>query len=292
MSSAYHPQIDGHTEVVNCCLEQYLRSFIYLQPRKWSSYLPWAKYWYNTTYHSSTGMTPFQALYGHSPPTIPHYQEGTCVVHEVDQQLVTRDALFHQLKSNFQIASNRIKQGDDSNQRDVKLQEGDMVFLKLHPYRQQSVHRRACQKLASRFYGPFPVEEKIGKVACRLKLPPGSRIHPVFHVSMLKKQIGGDRASSLKLPLFLMMEKLLQNQNKFFRHVGLSKVSLSGAICQRKMPRGKLFCSLQSLFKPCGLGSFARREHVFFFSGFDWHLSSFKKILWIFTCFVLSFLYI
>ena len=59
LSSSYHPQTDGQTEVVNRCVEQYLRCFVHQWPRKWCSYLPWAEYWYNTTYHISTGMTPF-----------------------------------------------------------------------------------------------------------------------------------------------------------------------------------------------------------------------------------------
>lgn len=59
MSSAYHPQSDGQTEVVNRCLEQYLGSFIHQWPRKWHSFLPSAELWYNTTFHSSAGMTPY-----------------------------------------------------------------------------------------------------------------------------------------------------------------------------------------------------------------------------------------
>ena len=70
LSSAYHPQTDGQTEVINRFVEQYLHSFVHQWPRRWSGYLPWAEYWYNTTYHISTGMTPFQALYGILPPPI------------------------------------------------------------------------------------------------------------------------------------------------------------------------------------------------------------------------------
>jgi transposase InsO family protein len=69
-SLAYHPQTNGQTEVINRCVEQYLRCFVHQWPTQWCSYLPWMEYWYNTTYHNSTGMTPFQALYRCLPPSI------------------------------------------------------------------------------------------------------------------------------------------------------------------------------------------------------------------------------
>lgn len=70
MSTTYHPQTDGQSEVVNRCLEQYLHSFTYHQPHKWSFFLPWVEFWYNTTYHASTSMTLFQAFYGRLPSMI------------------------------------------------------------------------------------------------------------------------------------------------------------------------------------------------------------------------------
>ena len=83
----------------------------------------------------------------------------------------------------------------------MEFQVGDLVFLKLHPYCQQTVYRKAHQKLASRFYGPYQIEENVGKVAYKLKLPKGSRIHPVFHVSLLKRQVGETKATNTLPPL-------------------------------------------------------------------------------------------
>ncbi|RVW68732.1 Transposon Tf2-2 polyprotein [Vitis vinifera] len=158
------------------------------------------EYWYNTTYHCSTGMTPFQALYGRLPPSIPHYADGLSRVNEVDQSLLTRDEVLQQLKTNLELAATRMKHVADQKRREVEFQIGDLVLLKLHPYRQHSVFKRAHQKLANRFYGPFPVEQKLGKVAYRLSLPPEAKIHPVFHVSLLKKYVGTSLPALVDLP--------------------------------------------------------------------------------------------
>lgn len=235
-SSAYHPQTDGQTEVVNRCIEQYLRCFVHHRPNQWSYLLPWAEYWYNTTYHASTGMSPFKALYGREPPPLVGYEGNSTPVQELDALLVERDLVLKELKKNLAIASNRMKQVADSKRRDVNFQSGDWVYLRLQPYRQHTIFKRTSYKLSTRYYGPFEIESRIGlgSVAYRLKLPEGTRVHPVFHVSLLKKHIGKGTPTSRTLPpirangvLRLVPERVLK-----FRTIGSGESKLREALVQ------------------------------------------------------------
>jgi hypothetical protein len=55
MSSSYHPQSDGQTERLNQCLEAYIRCTVQSCPKQWSKWLLLAKFWYNTSYHTTLG---------------------------------------------------------------------------------------------------------------------------------------------------------------------------------------------------------------------------------------------
>lgn len=67
---------------------------------------------------------------------------------------------------------------------------GDWVYLKMQFYRQLSMKSRRRFKFSPKFYGPFEILQKVGLVDCPLKLPTGTIIHNVFHVSFLKKNVG------------------------------------------------------------------------------------------------------
>nr|XP_009590087.1 uncharacterized protein LOC104087358 [Nicotiana tomentosiformis] len=158
MSTAYHPQTDGQSEALNKCVEQYLRCYVTDTLHKWVSILSWEEYWYNTAYQTSVGMSPFKALYGRDPSTIARYILGRSPSELVEAYFVDRDKILALLKLNFLKAQTRMKNLADKHHTELKFAEGDWVFVKFKPYRQNAV-------------------------------PDTDRIHYVFHVSMLKRCI-------------------------------------------------------------------------------------------------------
>lgn len=185
-SSSYHPQTDGQTEVLNRCLETYLRCFAGDEPTHWTRFLALAEYWYNTSFHSAIGMTPFQALYGRPPPAISNLVPGHSKIVSLDELLTQKAQILQLLKINLNRARNRMVQQANLKRTDKIFEAGDWVYLKFQPYRQISLKNRVSQKLSKRFYGPFRILRRIGSVAYELELPSTARLHPVFHISLLK----------------------------------------------------------------------------------------------------------
>ncbi|GKB16527.1 hypothetical protein Tco_0850450 [Tanacetum coccineum] len=88
----------------------------------------------------------------------------------MDELLVERDELMQLLKDNLLEAKNRMEVKANRNRRDVLFNVGDKIV------------------------------ERIGKVAYRLVLPSTSRIHPVFHVSILNLFLGNGDSFVTELP--------------------------------------------------------------------------------------------
>lgn len=200
-SSAYHPQTDGQAERVNQCLETYLRCMTTAEPKKWLSWLPLAEFWYNTTYHTALKMSPFQALYGFPPPIISELAIPGPEDLEAQEFLVSKQSMLDQLKENLVQAQNRMKKYADLKRTERVFEVGEMVYLKMPPYRLAAFGFRGALKLQNKYYGPFLIIQKVGNSAYKLQFPEHVKIHPVFHVSQLKKHIGSRAMPSPDLPM-------------------------------------------------------------------------------------------
>jgi len=91
----------------------------------------------------------------------------------------------------------------DHHRRELEYNVGNFVYVKLQPYRQHSLRLIQNQKLSMRYFGPFPIIECIEAVAYKLLLPSSTHIHPVFHVSALKKCEGPPQPACLPESLIL-----------------------------------------------------------------------------------------
>lgn len=185
MSTAFHPQTDGQTERTNALLEMYLRHYVSANQRDWVRLLDQAQFSYNLQRSESTGKSPFEVITGLQPDT-----PGSIAADYMGRS-PTAYRFVRDLKEDTDLvqvslwkATKRMKKWADIKRRAAEFQVGDRVLVKLyHHMKLKSGYHKA---LVRRYEGPFIITHRIGETAYRLSLPSKLKVHPVFHVSLLK----------------------------------------------------------------------------------------------------------
>ncbi|PKI50012.1 hypothetical protein CRG98_029599 [Punica granatum] len=184
-SSAYHPQTDGQTEVVNRSLGNLLRSLVGEHVKSWDLKLCQVEFAHNHAVNRSTGFSPFQVVYVAVPEgplgLIPLPNRSK--VHGKAADFVDSLREIHQAVFEHLTAANaKYKQAADKKRRSVEFEVGDYVWAILTKDRYPAGE---YNKLSARKIGPVQVIEKINSNAYRLKLHSHIRTADVFNMKHL-----------------------------------------------------------------------------------------------------------
>jgi hypothetical protein len=208
LSTAYHPQTGGQHERVNRVLEEMLRHYVSVNHLDWPKHLALTEFAINNAKSRSTGMTPFEANQGWHPRTPlgeeVHRQQLSDQVPAALAFVQNWQERLGVAKRAMQSAQDRQKALADQQRRDLTFHLGDEVMLSTKNITLQK--GTGVKKLMPQWLGPFRVERVVSPLAYRLELPPSMKMHPVFHVSLLKPYHPSGRVQPPPPPLLLTSE--------------------------------------------------------------------------------------
>lgn len=192
MSTAFHPETDGQTERMNRTLEQMLRSYVNYKSNDWDEYLVACEIAYNNHVQSSTGYSPYYLNNGYNIK-LPVNMNGSIPPEQSSNE--TANIMIQRMNNDLEKAKQHLVQAQqkqikyaNQHRQFITFDVNDQVLLST----QNLNTNNRSPKLLPKFIGPFTISKKLSDVVYELNLPSNFRVHPVFHVSKLKKFIQYD----------------------------------------------------------------------------------------------------
>lgn len=215
LTTAYHPQADGQTEVLNQTLEIQLRAYIGPSRNDWDEHLDALMLAYNTTPHTATGFAPAFLLRGYYPTTsstlmhegspIPRPTSGNANIETGGDDipsLARAEASMHtqadDMIDGFLADRNRAQEAlllgqifqrsaYNKGRLTTEFEEGEKVLLNPHSLNLLRSEKGRGNKLLMKYDGPFEIMQKLSPVSYRLRMPSSYGIHPVLNIAHLER---------------------------------------------------------------------------------------------------------
>jgi hypothetical protein len=146
----------------------------------WIDALPIVQLAYNNTPHTSTGFSPNELTFGSN--VMEAFSTKDSTVPGADALAASIEAIRDIARANLRQAQTEQAKYFNRNRRDLSFAVGDKVLLST-----DGLTLPVSPKYTEKYIGPLTVLEVRGCDNYKLELPPGTRIHPVFHVSKLHR---------------------------------------------------------------------------------------------------------
>ena len=183
MSSSRHPQTDGASEIMNRMVENYLRCYCSYHQNNWDELLPAAEFAYNSAVSEDLGMSPFELDLGWIPKSPLDFLSGTeTPVQSVDEFKEQLKTSLDDAKFSYKVSKARQASEASSHYKKPEYVKGSKLWLNKTLFTDAYSKSQESEKLGAKRFGPFVVNEVIGRNAVRLELPDHFKIHPVVHV--------------------------------------------------------------------------------------------------------------
>lgn len=189
LSTAFHPETDGQSEITNQEMERYLRNYCNYQQDDWTEWLSIVEYASNASISISTGLSAFMANYEY---------ESRMSFDPIDtNEGITRERIMKRKRVNIankmkeiwnftrtKLAKSQEAQKEYADRKRTKSPEyrvGQQVWLSTRNIKTTRPSKKLDHKMINLFF-----IKRVLKGACQLELPASMRIHDTFHTSLLQ----------------------------------------------------------------------------------------------------------
>ena len=198
-STGYHPQTDGLSEREQKTMSVWLKAFCADFPTDWDQMLPFAELALNCMPQASSGVAPYELLYGRNPATsvdralssdsVPPSGVDTVDVPAARARWQRMADAWTKVRGKLIDAKTRMAAQADSHRREECFAVGELVLLSTEHLKINDPQHNA--KLAHLFCGPFPISRVVNANAYELELPSHMHIHAVVNITHLRRYVDG-----------------------------------------------------------------------------------------------------